>query len=345
MNALGRVTGISLSFVASTAFVDEVNAQSWDLVCDFSDAANPNGVWSYNAGSSPIMVHQDDWDPTSCLSIAQPAWAEAGSGYGHIPAWMKIVTNDTKTCWPADVEIGDVIVHANSKGNGNDVDLANVTWTSPVDDMVDVRGALWLLRDIGRSVKWTASLNGSTFASGDLFSGDSLSRADPARFNLSVSLIVGDVIKVEFVRTSQCGDFVGVNLTIGDCSGASWTTYGQGWPGTLGEPAMTAGSDPWLGRPAIINLENSLGADTISVLFLGLNKIDVPSSFDAHLLVNPFTVIPLSLLAEGITLRATIPCDPALCGVSVFLQAWEADSGASKGVSATPGLELVLGMT
>jgi hypothetical protein len=32
-----------------------------------------------------------------------------------------------------------------------------------------------------------------------------------------------------------------------------------------------------------------------------------------------------------------------LCGLSIYLQALEIDAGASRGVSFTPGLQLVLG--
>ena len=57
----------------------------------------------------------------------------------------------------------------------------------------------------------------------------------------------------------------------------------------------------------------------------------------------PALVIPVSFSYGGDSFTGDIPDDPALCGVTIDLQAIEGDPGAAKGVSFTPGLELVLG--
>jgi len=51
----------------------------------------------------------------------------------------------------------------------------------------------------------------------------------------------------------------------------------------------------------------------------------------------------LALPAAGASLTATLPADPALGDLEIDLQVLEADAGAVKGVSFTPGLELILG--
>jgi len=150
--------------------------------------------------------------------------------------------------------------------------------------------------------------------------------------DLAVENLISDAVSV---LLNSCSD---------SCSGdASWANYGSGWPGTNGIPSFTAANDPELCSTVTLNLANSLGANTIAALFLGLAEADQPTLYDGHLLVAPTNVFLLSLPGGGLALTGTLPCDPTLCGVSLYLQALEVDAGASKGVSFTPGLQLVLG--
>jgi hypothetical protein len=93
-----------------------------------------------------------------------------------------------------------------------------------------------------------------------------------------------------------------------------------------------------------LSLENSLGASTTAVLVGGVLQIDQPMMYGGHLLVVPRQVFLLPLPAAGLVLSATLPCDSALCGLPIDLQVLETDPGASKGLSFTAGLQLVLGM-
>src|SRR6476660_9017031 len=78
-------------------------------------------------------------------------------------------------------------------------------------------------RDIGRGNHWDLSLNGTSFSSGDIFSGDSFNRAAPFLFTAGsggaavlshVPVLVGDVLQLQITKTSAPGDYAGVNLTI-----------------------------------------------------------------------------------------------------------------------------------
>jgi hypothetical protein len=124
---------------------------------------------------------------------------------------------------------------------------------------------------------------------------------------------------------------------------SAWTNYGSGWPGTQGIPGFTAGGDPVLCNPVTLDLGNSLGANTTGVLFIGLAPTDQPTAFAGHLLVLPLNVFHLSLPAAGLSIAGTVPCDSTVCGLSLYLQALEVDAGASRGLSFTRGLRLVLG--
>ncbi|MFO0981445.1 MAG: hypothetical protein U1E76_06760 [Planctomycetota bacterium] len=124
---------------------------------------------------------------------------------------------------------------------------------------------------------------------------------------------------------------------------ASWLNYGSGWPGTNGVPPFTASGDPVLCQTVTLDLGNSLGAATQCALFIGLAPADLPTVYGGHLLLLPMTSVMLGLPAGGLALPGALPCDSALLGVSLYLQALEVDAGASRGVSFTPGLQLILG--
>ncbi len=197
----------------------DVRAVTYDLNADWSDVSNPNGVWSYNEGSN-AMPHVAAWDPTD-EGGTQPAWAVSGvkSSQEFLPVWFKSVLNEPFT---HDWTIGDVVTHttdANGIGHGP----ANVTWTSPVIGTVDISGGVWMARDVFRGNHWTLSLNGVPLTGGDIFSGDSFNRASPFNFAAgsggasvlnNVPVTIGDVITLQIVKTSEQGDFVGVNFTI-----------------------------------------------------------------------------------------------------------------------------------
>jgi len=183
----------------------------YDLNADWSDAANPNGAWTYRHGTT-ALPSQANYLP-SHFPAGQPAWAVAPFGAGHIPSWLR---NSTPAVIAGmDFLIGDVIVHAHDNANGAGLGVANVIWTSPTDGFVDIHGAVWLARNIGRSTRFNLFHNSILLATGDLFTGDPFSRATPLEFSaLNLATSAGDVIRLEILRTSTFGEFTGVNLTI-----------------------------------------------------------------------------------------------------------------------------------
>lgn len=209
----------------------------WDLTEDFSDLANPNGVWSYNEGANPLP-HVDSWQSTlGGWAQPQPAYAYSENATNRLPVWYQ--SNGTET-FDSDIQGGDVVVHSVDPFNGIGNGEANVTWTSPVAGMVNISGAVWEAREIGRGNQWTLYLNNAPLSSGVVFSGDPYSRATPFDFALGsggssalqmLPVTVGDVLKLEIVRTTAPGDFVGIRLRIteglhlpGDANGDGFVT-------------------------------------------------------------------------------------------------------------------------
>jgi FG-GAP repeat len=126
---------------------------------------------------------------------------------------------------------------------------------------------------------------------------------------------------------------------------ATWNNYGDGWPGTLGVPTFTLSDDPVLCETIDLQVENSRGIKLLAAMFMGLAPAQFPTAWDGKLLVVPLFIMPLTLPAGVVSFPVALPCDTLLCGLTVYLQALELDDGATKGVSFTQGMKLVLGGT
>jgi len=124
---------------------------------------------------------------------------------------------------------------------------------------------------------------------------------------------------------------------------ASWFNYGAGWPGTHGVPTFTAQGAPILGTIVTLDVQNSLAKPTAGVLLVGVTQADLRSSWGGDLLLLPVLTIPISFSFGGDSFSGLLPLDNALVGSNVDLQVLELDPGATKGVSFTRGLDLVLG--
>jgi hypothetical protein len=187
-------------------------ATIYDASADFSYAANPNGVWSYNAGANPLPFVQANWGGVPGESF----WATTSSGTVP-PAWAKAVTSQPGADWLP----GDVIVHATNPGGPG---LGNITWTSPGAGLIDISGKAWdVVHSPGRDDAWRLSLNGDVLASragivgvgrgaaAALFESNLL----PLKSLTNLNVQPGDVVKFEMQNVSGCcGHFTGLELTV-----------------------------------------------------------------------------------------------------------------------------------
>jgi hypothetical protein len=124
---------------------------------------------------------------------------------------------------------------------------------------------------------------------------------------------------------------------------ASSSNYGAGWPGKNGIPGIVALNKPVPGGPLTIQIDNSLGAATTGILFVGFSPANLPTNKGGTILVSPALTVVLPIGATGLTLNGSLPDDPNLYFFDFYMQAVEVDPFASKGLSFTPGLKLHCG--
>jgi hypothetical protein len=220
-SAVASLLGVAVC-VSAVGGAGVASAQAvYDLRADWGNSSsNPNGVWAYRADSAALpAVAAWEWSLGS-FTTSQPGWARSETSNDRIPFWFKASAEPT---FAHDWLAGDVIVHTRDDANGVGTGEANVAWTSPITGTIDVSGSVWIGRDIGRSNEWSVWLNSTQLTSGSVSSGDPYSRANPLALGAGsggasvlndVPVAPGDVLMLRIVRTSQYGDFVGVNLRI-----------------------------------------------------------------------------------------------------------------------------------
>jgi hypothetical protein len=187
-------------------------AATYDLQCDWSNDTNPNGVWTYRAGSV-VMAY----DGAAANAVAVPGWVGLD---GYLPVWFKYTGANY-----FDIHKCDVFVHS---ANDDSEGIANILWTSPSAGTIDVSGAAWFGAEdgsqSGRSSVWSLWLNGTLLTSGEVSDGDAYNRSSPFRFSLgsggagvlqNISVTPGDQIMFQVRKESGTfGTFVGVQWTI-----------------------------------------------------------------------------------------------------------------------------------
>lgn len=120
---------------------------------------------------------------------------------------------------------------------------------------------------------------------------------------------------------------------------ASSYTYGGGY-GVSGTPTLGLSASPSLGTTVDLGIANPSSLPTVGLLALGfVPAFNASPTLGITLWLVPSSAMVMPIGASGGNLPLTIPNDPTLRGLCVFLQAFEWDSGAW---AYSPGLKLVL---
>jgi hypothetical protein len=96
---------------------------------------------------------------------------------------------------------------------------------------------------------------------------------------------------------------------------ASSTSYGVGFPGTLGIPTLGARTNPVLGATLTLDLTDSQPSFTVGLLFVGFQRASLHSSWGGELLVAPSVTLLVGVQPGGTAISGTLPLDERLGGM------------------------------
>lgn len=185
-------------------------AMTYDLMNDWSDSSNPNGVWTYRQGTDALPLQNDYYGNGS----NQKAWALAPvPAMDHVPAWLKFQDNNY------DFLAGDIAVHPTSHASSTSQDPANVIWSSPIDGTITISGNIWWGGwETNRSTDWKLYLNDVLLDSGTVDGYDAYDRNNPMLISGGgiFNVDAGDIVTLELkeIDPYTFSWFTGVNLTI-----------------------------------------------------------------------------------------------------------------------------------
>jgi hypothetical protein len=181
----------------------------YDATADWSDAANPNGPWAYLEGAN-ALPHIASWQSTfGGYTSPQPGWAKSENGNDRIPFFHRSLGFED---FVHDYQTGDLVVHTWDSTNGAGNSNARLRFIVPASGFYRTVLAVWMGREIGRSVSWELDVDDVAEATGSVASGDGFSRSSPDGINTSLSLSTGDEVELHLDTSSQFGDYVGIRL-------------------------------------------------------------------------------------------------------------------------------------
>ncbi|HHI81270.1 MAG TPA: hypothetical protein ENK02_15000 [Planctomycetes bacterium] len=139
-----------------------------------------------------------------------------------------------------------------------------------------------------------------------------------------------------------------IRIVVNSCAAkASWSNYGTGWKGTFGIPSIRLSAPPVVCKTTTLRLGNSLRKSTPGCLLISTASLKLKiwdGTFYVDLTKPGAIELATLIPASGLNLPLAIPCDlPRICGLKIYVQGILIDPGASKGISYSPGLRMVIG--
>lgn len=192
------------------AFAAPAQAVTYSLSGDWSDAANPNGPWSYGPGLSHYAQPSDG---NAFNTAAGNGYWGAGANFLTSPFMVKTTANGSAAAGYTDGDflIGDVVVHSANSGAPT-----IIAWTAPDDGVIALTSSVWYAHSIvARSDEITAFLNATSLGSTTVTNG--ITRANQLTLaNGSFAVAAGDVLTFNFIKSAgqQFGSIAGISATI-----------------------------------------------------------------------------------------------------------------------------------
>ncbi len=211
------------------ALLSQASTISYDLATDFSDTSNPDGVWSYLQGTTPLPFNVQPTDSNSLDPAAANGYFGVAANFSVAPFVLQ-TSADGSAALPFtdnDFLAGDVLVHSTNPGTGAPV---FIDWTAPSAGTITLSGEVWYAHSqVTRSNDYSLTLGGgSALESGTVTNGDGLNAPSTFAIVTSMTVTPGEVLALELTPTAgqSFGSLAGVDLTV------NLTPSGTPEPGT-----------------------------------------------------------------------------------------------------------------
>jgi hypothetical protein len=229
------------SFTLLLGLAASAQAVTYSLASGFSNASNPNGVWSFTQGST--LLGQQTLVGSNALNpaLANGVWGVGPNLDTAVPFVGKTTQNGAATApySNADFLAGQVIVHSANSG-----DALFIHWTAPAAGTVSYLGSAWYAHSpVVRANNVFVTLGGTPLSGPTLINNTS-SQASPVLLPGLTSTLVaaGTVLSFEIRKDAAqaFGSITGLNLTVDFTASPvpEPATYGLLMAGLLGVGAV-----------------------------------------------------------------------------------------------------------
>ena len=202
----------SALMAAAIAFTSPAQATIYNLTSDWSDASNPNGVWSYGSG----LIHFVQPTVANALNgaAANGYWGTAADF--NSPNFMLRTTSSGSITGGGysdnDFLAGDVIVHG-----PNDGSFVSINWTAPGAGSISFSSALWYAHSpVTRSQDISAFLGATSLGGVSIFNGVTRGAPITSLTGSSLAVASGDILSFRFPKSAgqQFGSLTGIDATV-----------------------------------------------------------------------------------------------------------------------------------
>jgi hypothetical protein len=212
----------------------------------------------------------------------------------------------------------------------------------------------WLGVEDGFYDQATITVNGTQIFQNEATPGGTKHTLDqawtPQDFDIGAFANNNASVQIRFRLDSDAGlNFGGWNIddvrvvSLGPVQPTAFVEYGTGTPGFGGQAPHLAGSGNGTPGGAItLNLSNARPS-TVGALFSGGAQAALPFKGGTFLVAPPFVQLALGTSPAGTaSVGGNIPADPALYGLTVYMQYWCNDAAAVKGKAGSNGLKFLV---
>lgn len=199
------------ALVALAVLVAPAHATVYDLGADFSDAANPNGPWSFTYGA-PLAHYPQPTTPNALNGAAANGYWGTGADFFTAPFLIRTTADGSAVGYgDGDFLAGDVIVHG-----PNDGSAVLVNWTAPSDGSIDLAASLWYAHSVvARSQDIVVTLGGTVLDSVTVTNGIGRDGALPID-TTGLAVAAGDVLSFAFSKSAgqTFGSLAGISAIV-----------------------------------------------------------------------------------------------------------------------------------